>query len=76
MPDLNPSVPIQVTTEFAATSPDVTRAIVQDLRTSERRYKVFEAVYSGARPPRMPAEEPPDVPLKMWFVRAGIFKMA
>jgi hypothetical protein len=45
-------MPIQHTTEFAATSPEVTRAIVQDLRTSDRRYRVFEAVYSGGNKPK------------------------
>jgi TIR domain len=43
---------IQPTTEFAATSPDVTRGIVQDLRKSDRRYKVFQAVYSGGNKPK------------------------
>lgn len=43
---------IQATTEFAATSPDVTRAIVQDLRNSDRRYRVFEAVYGGGGKPK------------------------
>lgn len=43
---------IQQTTEFAATSPEVTRAIVQDLRTSDRKYRVFEAVYSGGNRPK------------------------
>jgi hypothetical protein len=45
-------VPIQATTEFAATSPEVTRAIVQELRASNRRYRVFEAVYSGGKKPK------------------------
>ncbi len=45
-------MPIQATTEFAATSPDVTRAIVQDLRRSDRRYEVFQAVYSGGNTPK------------------------
>ncbi len=45
-------MPIQATTEFAATSPDVTRGIVQNLRTSDRRYKVFEAVYGGGNAPK------------------------
>lgn len=43
---------MQPTTEFAATSPEVTRAIVQDLRSSDRRYKVFEAVYGGGSSPK------------------------
>lgn len=43
---------IQQTTEFAATSPEVMRAIVEDLRTSDRRYRVFEAVYSGGNRPK------------------------
>jgi hypothetical protein len=45
-------MPIQHTTEFAATSPEVTRAIVQDLRRSQRKYQVFEAVYSGGNRPK------------------------
>lgn len=45
-------MPIQPTTEFAATSPEVTRAIVQELRASDRRYRVFEAVYSGGNKPK------------------------
>jgi len=45
-------VSIQNTTEFAATSPEVTRAIVQELRTSDRRFRVFEAVYSGGNRPK------------------------
>lgn len=43
---------IQHTTEFAATSPEVTRAIVQELRSSDRRYRVFEAVYGGGNKPK------------------------
>lgn len=43
---------IQATTEFAATSPDVTRAIVQDLRGSDRRFRVFEAIYGGGNKPK------------------------
>ena len=49
-------MPIQPTTEFAATSPDVTRGIIQDLRGSERRRSVFEAVYSGGNKPKNAAE--------------------
>jgi hypothetical protein len=45
-------VPIQHTTEFAATSPEVTRALVQELRRSDRKYRVFEAVYSGGKKPK------------------------
>jgi len=45
-------MPIQHTTEFAATSPEVTRAIVQDLRGSPRKYRVFEAVYGGGNRPK------------------------
>lgn len=44
--------PIQQTTEFAATSPEVTRAIIDDLRGSDRRFKVFEAIYSGGNRPK------------------------
>ena len=37
-------------------------------------------VTHGRRPPAMPptrpAEDPPAVPLKMWLVRAGIFRRA
>ncbi len=45
-------MPIQQTTEFAATSPEVTRAVVQNLRTSDRRYKILEAVYGGGSRPK------------------------
>lgn len=45
-------MPIQATTEFAATSPDVTRGIVRNLRTSGRRYRVFEAIYGGGNTPK------------------------
>src|SRR5215471_9928301 len=45
-------MPIQPTTEFAATSPEVTLAIVQDLRRSPRKYQVFEAVYGGGKTPK------------------------
>jgi hypothetical protein len=45
-------MPIQPTTEFAATSPEVTRAIVQDLRRSPRKYRVFEAIYGGGSRPK------------------------
>jgi hypothetical protein len=45
-------MPIQHTTEFAATSPEVTRAIVQDLRRSPRKRRVFEAVYGGGSRPK------------------------
>lgn len=45
-------MPIQPTTEFAATSPEVTRAIVQDLRHSPRKYRVFEAIYGGGSRPK------------------------
>jgi len=49
-------VPIQSTTEFAATSPDVMRAIIQDIRGSDRRRNVFEAVYSGGNKPKNAAQ--------------------
>jgi hypothetical protein len=45
-------VAIQATTEFAATSPEVTHAIVEELRKSDRKYRVFEAVYSGGNKPK------------------------
>jgi TIR domain len=45
-------VPIQPTTEFAATSPEVMRAIIQDIQGSDRRRRVFEAVYSGGNKPK------------------------
>lgn len=38
---------IQHTTEFAATSPEVMKTIVEELRRSPRKYSVFEAIYSG-----------------------------
>jgi hypothetical protein len=43
---------IQATTEFAATSPDVMRGIIQSLRGSNRRYDIFKAVYSGGNKPK------------------------
>ena len=49
-------MPIQPTTEFAATSPDVMRAIIQDIRGSDRRRNVFEAVYSGGNKPKNAAQ--------------------
>jgi TIR domain len=45
-------VPIQHTTEFAATSPHVIGAIVDELRPSPRKLMVFEAVYSGGNKPK------------------------
>lgn len=47
---------IQATTEFAATSPDVISAIKQDIQGSDRRRRVFEAVYSGGNRPKNAAE--------------------
>jgi TIR domain len=43
---------IQHTTEFAATSGDVIWAIVNELRSSPRKYLVFEAVYGGGNKPK------------------------
>src|ERR1700689_1937480 len=43
---------IQPPTEFAATSPEVTRAIVEELRRSPRKYRVFEAIYGGGNKPK------------------------
>jgi hypothetical protein len=43
---------IQHTTEFAATSPEVMRTIVEELRRSPRKYSVFEAIYSGGNKPK------------------------
>jgi hypothetical protein len=43
---------IQPTTEFAATSPEVMRTIVEELRRSPRKYSVFEAIYSGGNKPK------------------------
>lgn len=45
-------MPIQHTTEFAATSPEVMRAIVDELRRSPRKYAVFEAIYGGGNKPK------------------------
>lgn len=45
-------MPIQHTTEFAATSPEVTRTIVEELQSSPRKRMVFEAVYSGGNKPK------------------------
>jgi hypothetical protein len=43
---------IQPTTEFAATSPEVMRTIVEELRRSPRKYSVFEAIYGGGNKPK------------------------
>jgi TIR domain-containing protein len=43
---------IQHTTEFAATSPEVMRTIVEELRRSPRKYSVFQAIYSGGNKPK------------------------
>lgn len=60
-------MPIQPTIEFAATSPEVTRAIVQDLRRSSRKYQVFEAIYGGGSKPKT---------AKMLAVKTGLTEMA
>lgn len=45
-------MPIQHTTEFAATSTGVIRAIVEELQSSPRKRMVFEAIYSGGNKPK------------------------
>lgn len=43
---------IQHTTEFPATSGNVIEAIVNELRSSPRKFEVFQAVYSGGNKPK------------------------
>ncbi len=45
-------MPIQHTTEFAVTSPEVIRAIRDELQSSPRKHKVFEAIYGGGNKPK------------------------
>jgi hypothetical protein len=45
-------VPIQHTTEFVATSEESIQTIAKELLTSDRKYRVFEAVYSGGNKPK------------------------
>src|SRR5258708_9339571 len=45
-------MPIQHTTEFAATQPGVIRAIVEELQSSPRKRLVFEVIYSGGNKPK------------------------
>jgi hypothetical protein len=51
MPDAK-AVTIQHTTEFVATSEEAIQAIASDLATSDRKYRVFKAVYSGGNQPK------------------------
>jgi hypothetical protein len=48
-------VPIQHTTEFVATSEESIQTIAKELLTSDRKYKVFEAIYSGGNKPKTAA---------------------
>lgn len=48
-------MPIQHTTEFVATSEESIQTIANELATSDRKYKVFEAVYSGGNKPKTAA---------------------
>ena len=43
---------IQHTTEFVATSEEAIQSIATDLTTSDRKYRVFRAVYSGGNQPK------------------------
>lgn len=43
---------IQHTTEFVATSEESIQTIASDLATSDRKYRVFKAVYSGGNQPK------------------------
>jgi len=45
-------VTIQHTTEFVATSEETIQKIAKDLSTSDRRYRVFKAIYSGGSKPK------------------------
>jgi hypothetical protein len=45
-------VSIQHTTEFVATSEESIQTIATELLASDRKYKVFEAVYSGGNKPK------------------------
>ena len=49
------SLPIQHTTEFVATSEESIQTIAKELATSDRKYKVFAAVYSGGNKPKTAA---------------------
>jgi hypothetical protein len=48
-------MPIQHTTEFAATSEESIQAIAAELSTSDRKFRVFKAVYSGGNKPKTAA---------------------
>jgi hypothetical protein len=43
---------IQHTTEFSATSEETIQKIATELSTSDRKYRVFEAIYSGGNKPK------------------------
>lgn len=43
---------IQHTTEFSATSEETIQKIATELSTSDRKYRVFQAVYSGGNKPK------------------------
>jgi hypothetical protein len=45
-------VTIQHTTEFSATSEETIQKIATELSASDRKYRVFEAVYSGGNKPK------------------------
>ena len=45
-------MPIQHTTEISATSEETIQKIATELSTSERKYRVFEAIYSGGNKPK------------------------
>jgi hypothetical protein len=46
---------IQPTTEFVATSEESIQTIAKELATSDRKYKTFEAIYSGGNKPKTAA---------------------
>ena len=47
---------IQHTTEFSATSEETIQKIATELSTSDRKFRIFEAVYSGGNKPKTAAE--------------------
>jgi hypothetical protein len=50
------SLSIHHTTEFAATSEETIQTIAAELATSDRKFRLFKAVYSGGNKPKTAAE--------------------
>ncbi len=48
-------MPIQHTTEFSATSEETIQKIATELSGSDRKYKIFKAIYSGGNKPKAAA---------------------